>query len=53
MVEAKAVDKLIPVHDAQLLTYLRLTGKHVGLLMNFNAPTLKDGLKRIVLDLPE
>jgi GxxExxY protein len=53
IVEAKAVDRLHPVHEAQVITCLRLTGKHIGLPMNFNAPTLKDGLKRIVLDLPE
>lgn len=49
VVELKAVEKLIPVHEAQLLTYLRLTRTHVGLLINFNMPVLKDGLKRMVL----
>lgn len=48
IVEIKAVDCLAPIHSAQLLTYLRLTGMHVGLLMNFNIPMLKDGLKRLV-----
>jgi GxxExxY protein len=49
VVELKAVDKVIPVHEAQLLTYLRLTGTHVGLMINFNVPVLKNGLKRMVL----
>ena len=49
IVEVKAVEKLVPVHDAQLLTYLRLTGKRVGLLLNFNSPRIKDGLRRMVL----
>ncbi len=49
VLELKAVEKIIPVHDAQLLTYLRLTRTRAGLLMNFNVPVLKDGLKRLVL----
>jgi GxxExxY protein len=49
VVEPKAVEKLLPVHEAQLLTYLRLSKTHVGLLLNFNVPVLKDGLKRMVL----
>jgi GxxExxY protein len=49
VVELKAVDKLIPIHEAQLLTYLRLTKTHVGLLINFNVRVLKEGLKRMVL----
>ncbi len=48
-VEIKAVDKMIPVHEAQLLTYLKLTGMRLGLLINFNVPKIKDGIKRIVL----
>jgi GxxExxY protein len=48
VVELKAVEKLMPVHDAQLLTYLRLSTTHVGLLLNFNVPVLKDGMKRLV-----
>ena len=47
--ELKAVEKVLPIHEAQLLTYLRLSRKHVGLLMNFNVRLLKDGLKRMVL----
>ena len=49
IVEVKAVEKLHPVHDAQLLTYLRLTGIRLGFLINFNTKLIKDGLKRIVL----
>jgi GxxExxY protein len=49
VVELKAVDKPLPVHEAQLLTYLRLSKTRVGLLLNFNVPVLKDGLKRMVL----
>lgn len=49
IVEIKATDKLLPIHDAQLLTYLRLTGKRLGLLLNFNLPVLKDGIRRLVL----
>jgi GxxExxY protein len=48
IVEIKALDQLLPIHDAQLLTYLRLSGKQVGLLVNFNVPVLKAGLKRMV-----
>lgn len=48
IIEIKAVDKLTPVHDAQLMTYLKLSGKRLGLLMNFNTVLLKDGIKRIV-----
>ncbi len=49
IVELKAVDRFIPVHDAQLLTYLKLTGCKVGLLMNFNVPLMKNGIKRLIL----
>lgn len=49
VVELKTVEKLLPIHDAQLLTYLRLSGCSVGLLLNFNTPMLKNGLKRLVL----
>jgi GxxExxY protein len=47
--EIKAIDRLLPVHGAQMLTYLRLSGLRVGLLMNFNNVVLKDGLRRFVL----
>jgi GxxExxY protein len=49
VVELKAVEHIIPVHEAQLLTYMRLTGIRVGLLINFNVPVLKDGIYRRVL----
>lgn len=48
IVEIKAVERLIPVYEAQLLSYLKLANKRVGLLMNFHVPVLKSGLKRIV-----
>lgn len=47
VVEVKAVDKLIPIHEAQLLSYLKLTDRRLGLLINFNVHLLKDGVKRI------
>ena len=50
IVELKTVEKLLLVHEAQLLTYLKLYGRSVGLLINFNVPVLKDGLKRMVLN---
>ena len=49
VVELKTVDELVPIHDAQVLTYLKLTGLKVGLLINFNVPVLKDGIKRLIL----
>lgn len=49
VVELKCVDKLAPIHDAQLLTYLKLSGLKTGLLINFNVTLLKHGLKRLVL----
>ncbi len=49
IVELKAVDALAPIHTAQLLSYLRTTGYPLGLLINFNAVILKDGIRRIIL----
>ena len=49
IVEIKAVDRLLPVHNAQLLTYLKLTGIGVGLLLNFHTVVLRDGMRRVVL----
>jgi len=49
VVELKAVEKILPVHEAQLLTYLRVTQKPVGLLINFNVPMLANGIVRRVL----
>jgi len=45
IVEVKAVDKLRPIHEAQIMSYLKLTGCHLGLLLNFNVRILKDGIK--------
>jgi GxxExxY protein len=53
IVEIKAVEQLLPIHEAQLLSYLRLSHKKVGLLMNFHVPVLKNGLKRIVNEFPD
>ena len=53
IVEIKAIEKLLPIHEAQLLSYLRLAKKRVGLLMNFHVPVLKNGLKRIVNEFPD
>ena len=47
IIEVKSVDKLAQVHTAQLLTYLRLTGRKLGLLLNFNVPHMRDGIKRV------
>jgi len=49
VVEVKSVEALLPVHTAQLLTYLKLTGCRLGLLINFNVPLIRDGIKRVVL----
>lgn len=53
VVELKAVDALTPIDEAQLLTYLKLGGWPVGLLINFNVPILKEGIRRRVLNLAE
>jgi len=49
IVELKSVEQLLPVHQAQLMTYLRLSEKRLGFLLNFNRIVLKDGMKRIVM----
>ncbi len=49
VIEIKAVASLMPAHDAQILTYLRMSRIRIGLLMNFHAPRLKDGLRRFVM----
>ena len=51
IVENKTVGKLLPIHKAQLLTYLRLTGCRLGFLLNWHVPIMKDGIKRMVLNL--
>lgn len=48
VIELKTVERLLPVHDAQLLTYLKLYNRSLGLLMNFNVPVVKDGIRRLV-----
>jgi GxxExxY protein len=50
VVELKAVESLQPIHEAQVLTYLKLGGWTVGLVINFNVPVLRDGIKRVVLN---
>jgi GxxExxY protein len=51
IVELKSVAKIEPIHEAQLLTYLKLTNHKLGLLLNFNVPLLRDGIKRLVNNL--
>ena len=50
IVEVKSVERLAPLHWAQVLTYLRVSGLRVGLLLNFNSPTLRAGMRRVVLN---
>jgi GxxExxY protein len=49
IVELKAVEKLAPIHEAQVISYLKMTKNSLGLLINFNVPILKEGIKRIIL----
>ncbi len=49
ILELKTVERLMPIHEAQILTYLKLSGLHTGLLLNFNSAVLKDGMRRIML----
>lgn len=49
IVELKAVDALAPIHSAQLISYLRMSGNHLGLLINFNVPLRKNGIKRVIM----
>ncbi len=53
IVELKSVEQLVPLHGKQLLTYLRLSGLQLGLLVNFGEESLKNGIKRVVNGLPE
>ena len=53
IIEVKSLSALAPIHEAQLLTYMRLTGVKVGLLMNFNEVVLKNGIRRRVLNFEE
>ncbi len=52
IVENKTVDTLMPIHEAQLLTYLKLSGCHIGFLLNWNVKLIKNGIKRLVHDFP-
>ena len=52
VIELKAVETLEPIHSAQLLTYLKMSGKHLGLLINFHSVRLTDGIKRLVHNFP-
>lgn len=47
LIELKAVEALLPIHQAQVITYLKLTGLHLGLLVNLNVPLIKDGIRRL------
>jgi GxxExxY protein len=53
IIEVKTVESLLPIHTAQLLTYLRMSEKHLGLLINFHTVRLIDGIKRQVLNFPD
>lgn len=53
IIELKACEKIEPIHRAQLLTYLKLSGLNLGLLLNFNTPVMRDGIVRIVNELKE
>src|SRR2546426_6542995 len=53
VVEVKAIESLLPIHQAQVLSYLKLGGWKLGLLINFHAPLLRDGIKRVVLGLED
>ena len=53
IVELKVVEKIAPIHEAQLLSYLKLSGKKVGLLINFHVLHLKDGIKRVINSRPK
>lgn len=53
IVELKAVEQALPIHQAQLMTYLKLSQKTLGLLINFNVPLIKHGIKRVAMNHPE
>ena len=52
IIELKAIEQLAPIHQAQLLTYLKLSNKQLGFLINFNVPLIKDGIRRIANHFP-
>ena len=49
VVELKAAEAILPIHEAQILSYMKLTGCHLGLLLNFHVPLMKDGIRRFIL----
>ena len=49
ILELKTVERLVPIHEAQMLTYMKLSGIRTGLLLNFNCAVLKDGIRRLML----
>ena len=49
IIELKTVERLLPIHDAQVLTYMKLSGIPTGLLLNFNTPVLREGIRRLTL----
>ena len=53
ILELKSCEKIEPIHKAQLLTYLKLSGLNLGLILNFNVPLMRDGIMRVVNELPE
>jgi GxxExxY protein len=53
IIELKAVEQMLPIHQAQIMTYLKLSRKTLGLLINFNVPLIKNGIKRVAMNHPE
>jgi GxxExxY protein len=53
IVELKSVEQVLPIHHAQLMTYLKLSGKTLGLLINFNVPVIKQGIRRVAMNHPD
>jgi len=53
ILELKSVEQVLPIHHAQLMTYLKLSGKTLGLLINFNVPVIKQGIRRVAMNHPD
>lgn len=53
ILELKSVEQVLPIHHAQLMTYLKLSGKALGLLINFNVPVIKQGIRRVAMNHPD